>query len=228
METKREHLRYKSCDQGNVLIYVLVAVALFAALGFALTQQTRNSGTQELDRANLEFYAMQLIGYAAQVRSVIEQMEITGTSIDEIDFVPPEDSDFNLAPHLHKIYHPEGGGLNIRTLNEKVIAQTASTPPPGWFLGRFNNVEWTNGSGRDVILTAYQISYAVCEVLNEKITGSSTIPALTTNMNDVLVDTSTNLDLTIARCAACEGYTSLCVSNVARDAYSFYTVVGDQ
>jgi len=228
METKREHLKRENCDQGNVLIYVLVAVALFAALGFALTQQTRNSGTQELDRANLEFYATQLIGYAAQVRSVIEQMEITGTSIDEIDFVRPDESGFNTSPHLHKIYHPEGGGLNIATLNEEVIAQTASTPPPGWFLGRFNNVEWTEGSGQDVILTTYQISEAVCTVLNEKITGSPTIPGLTTFMSNVLVDTASNLDLTVARCAACDGYTSLCVTNNIGDAYSFYTIVGDQ
>lgn len=50
MKTKREHRKLKNCESGNVLISVLIAVALFTALGLPLTQQTRNSGISNLRR----------------------------------------------------------------------------------------------------------------------------------------------------------------------------------
>lgn len=228
MKTKREHLSAKICERGNVLIYVLIAVALFAALGFAISKQTKTASHHELSRAESEMYATQIIGYAAQVRSVIEQMEITGTSVAEIDFIAPDEPGFNTPPHIHKIYHPEGGGLNQAILEKKVKAEISSINPAGWYLGRVNNVEWTTSVADDAILTAHQISYSVCKLLNEKIMGTDNIPQLSRSIHSFLLDSSDNRDFTIADCAACEGYSSLCVINASGDAYAFYTIVGDQ
>ena len=215
-------------QRGNALIYVLIAIALFAGLGFTLTRQARNTGTTEIDDAKSELYAMQLITYASQTKSVIDQMIFTGSTIDDLDFIEPADAGFNTAPHIHKIYHPQGGGLTPATLPDDVISQITTPPDAGWYMGRFNNIEWTDTNGTDVILTAYQISRTACETINEKITGTTTIPALTGDMDDYLLDTATNNDLTAAACAACDGYTSLCVSNSAATAYSYYSVIIDR
>ncbi len=215
-------------EQGNALIYVLIAIALFAALGFTLSKQNRNAGTHEIDDAKAELYAMQLITYASQVKSVIDQMIFTGSDIDDLIFTKPSETGFSTAPYIHKVYHPQGGGLTPATLPKQAVYQISTTPPSGWYLDRFNNVEWTKTTGTDVILTAYQISKAVCEKINQKIIGSNNIPALSGNMSEYLVNTSTNSDLTIASCAACEGYSSLCVSNSSVTAYSFYSVIIDR
>jgi len=217
-----------SSEKGNALIYVLIAIALFAGLGFILSRQARNAGTTELDDAQKELYAMQLISYSAQAKSVIDQMLISGSDIDDLDFTQPNQSGFNTAPYAHKVYHPQGGGLSHATIPESIKAQIASSPVAGWYLGRFNNVEWTKSTQSDVILTAYQITGSVCETINQKITGSSDIPALSGNMNQYIVDTATNSDLTVSACSGCEGYTTLCVSNSAVSAYSFYTIVADR
>ena len=81
-------------------------------------------------------------------------------------------------------------------------------------------------------MVAYQIDKTVCEKINEKITGSTTIPALADIMSRLLIDNvlhgSGNLDLTTAKCAGCDTYFSLCVSNSAVSAWSFYSIIGAQ
>ncbi len=219
-------MREKYAEHGNALIYVLVAIVLFAALGFTLTRQVQNTGTREIDSAKIELYALQLITYSTHAQSAVEQMIFSGSDADDLVFTKPGESGYSTAPHIHKVFHPQGGGLNTENLPDDVVLQVSSTPPAGWYLGRFNNVEWTPTNAADVILTAYQISQAVCEVVNQKITGSSAIPALSGDMSSFLVDLSGgNSDLDLADCAACEGYVSLCVSNSAQTSYSFYTII---
>ncbi len=224
MKTKSEHLS----EHGNALLYVLIAIALFGALSFTLSRQSRNSDNGTLSEAKAELYATQLIAYARQAQSVIDQMTITGSDIDDFDFVQPGETGFNTGVHIHKIYHPQGGGLSPANLPNGAVQQVSSTPVAGWYLGRFNNVEWTDSTGDDVILTAYQISRPICEIINDRITGSSFIPTLTGNMSDFLLDHSTNNDLNVSDCAACEGYLSFCVQNSAQTAYSFYNVIADR
>ncbi len=215
-------------QNGNALIYVLIAIALFAALGFTLSRQNRNTNTKEIDEAKADLYALELITYATQAKSVIDQMSFTGSAIDDFVFTLPSEAGFNTAPLIHKIYHPQGGGLTPTNIPAKATNQISTPPNAGWYLGRFNNVEWSDSAGTDVILTAYQISKPVCEAINDQITGSKTIPALIGVAKDYLLDTATNNDLDTTACTACEGYMSLCVSNVAITAYSFYNVVIDR
>ncbi len=228
MKTKREHKAKKSRESGNVLIYVLIAIALFAGLSFTLSKQSTNDSGENLDEANAEFYAAQIISYAAQARSAIDQMVITGTAIDDFNFDTPDDSSFETAPLYNKVFHPEGGGLSTKTLPKQAVYQISTTPAAGWYIGRFNNVEWTKTSATDIMLTAYQIQRPVCEAINRKITGSSAIPVMNGNMSSYIVDTTTNNDVTIAACPNCEGYSALCVTNIAVNAYSYYTLMAER
>ncbi len=218
----------KNGESGNALIYVLIAIVLFAALGFTLSRQASTTGTDEIDDAKAEILAMELMTYSAQVKSVIDQMMFTGSDIDELDFTLPSEGGFNTAPHIHKIYHPQGGGLTPSTLSDKAINQISTPPSAGWYLGRFNTVEWTLTTGSDVILTAHQIKKPICEKINKNLTGAITIPALAGNLEDFLVDSATDTDFDIADCAACEGYSTLCVSNSGATTYSFYTIVAER
>lgn len=237
MKTKREQKNKKAGEnlkeKGNALIYVLIAVVLFAALSFTLMNQARNEGTDEIDDAKTGLYATQIIAYAAQAKSALDNMSFSGSKITDFDFVLPGETGFNTAPHTHKLFHPASGGLLKGTLPAAAVTETGSNPAPGWYTGRFNNVEWTDTSGTDIILTAYQISKAVCENINEKATGSTTIPALPGDPKLYLIDDSaysggSNTDLDIAACASCEGYMSLCVSDNTASTFAFYTVLADR
>ena len=225
-------------ESGNALIYVLIAIALFGALSFTLARQTDSGEAGTLSNERAELFATQLISYAAQARQITDQMVFTNTDIDDLDFVLPGIAAFNTAPHIDKVYHPEGGGLMQAKIPEDIMTAGVAAPPSGWYLGRFNNVEWTASASQDVILIAYQISQEVCEKINEKINGSTAIPTMTDSIKEVMIDDATigygvgtNTDLTTDPgdiCPDCNNMPMLCVENQAQNAYGFYTILADQ
>lgn len=240
--------RHLHRQRGNALIYVLVAIALFAALSMVLARQTDTGEVGTLTPERVEIYATGLIDYAAQAQSAVEQMLFSGETIDNLEFMQPGEANFATEPpaHIHKVYHPEGGGVLNKTIPDDVVFDDASaetTPAPGWYMGRFNNVGWSKTAGQDVILVAYKISRQVCESINEKITGSTVIPELGGKARDYLIDEDTpshggaNADFTAADCpdpdgagpgVGCDGRPALCVVNDDGDVYAFYTVVAAQ
>ncbi|GJL85752.1 MAG: hypothetical protein DHS20C02_15270 [Micavibrio sp.] len=202
-------------------------------------RQTDNGEVSTISNQKAELYATQLISYAAQAKQIIDQMGFTNTDIDDLDFVLPGDTvPFNAAPHIDKVYHPEGGGLMQGKIPAEIMTTGVAAPPSGWYLGRFNNVEWTTTANMDVILIAYQINQQVCEKINEKINGSTAIPTMTDSIKETMIDDATvgygagaNTDLTTDGgdiCPACDKMTTLCVENQAQTAYGFYTILADQ
>lgn len=247
MKTKSEQKNTKwRSEAGNALIYVLIAIALFAALGFTLSRQTDTGEAGSLSNEKAELYATQLISYAAQARQVVDQMVFTSaTDPSEIDFTQPTDVTFDTGTLIHKIYHPQGGGLNPGTIPPAIIHQVTNDPAPGWYLGRFNNVDWTPlaagntaGAGgaeapyEEVILTAFQISEQACGLINKKITGTNTIPSASAPLRTILIDealhSGTNVEFTTDAgiCPACENAASLCIEEGG--IYAFYSILADQ
>lgn len=248
----------RSSESGNVLIYVLIAIALFAALTFTLSGQEDTGEAGSLSDDKVEIQATQLISTASQIKSVIDQMLFSGAQIEDLDFTLPTDTadfnDANPANNIYKVYHPEGGGLNMPVLGGVAVdddnISIPSDPKPGWYLGRFNNVSWTPkdsssgpGNYEDVILTAYGIDKRICENINEKVTGSTDIPEPSAAIKTFLVDKSISLngspynqyntgsqaDFTTDGgspvCTACHETPSLCVGK--NGIYAFYTVIAD-
>ncbi len=256
MKTNSEHSMTNSSGQqerrgerGNALVYVLIAIVLFAALSFTLARNSDSGEAGALPEERAELYTSQLISYASQVKSIYDQMDFQGARIDQIDFTLPSDTaNFDTGTKIFKIYHPEGGGLNIGTLDTEAIFDSGLTTPgdpkAGWYLGRFNNIEWTPTTGTDIVLSAYGIDPTICALINEKVTGNRTIPAITEPLKEVFVQktytfgagtqnnfaTGTNTDLTTQGgtpvCAECDNISSLCVQEGG--IYGFYTVIADR
>lgn len=245
MKTKREQKsRHRAHERGNALIYVLIAIVLFAALSFTFSRQTDTSEAGGLDAQKAELYATQLITYAANAKQAYDKMDFSGIQLGDIDFTLPADSTFNDAPTIKKFFHPDGGGFNLETLPDEVAVSGVTDPVPGWYMGRFNNVEWTASTETDIILTAYGIKQPVCEDINEKITGDKTIPSIGNALKEVLVPktvggitnftTGANKDLTtdpaasspVAICPECHNRATLCVEN--GEIYAFYSVIADR
>ena len=235
METKHE--REKAMQRGNAMIYVLIAIVLFAALSLTLGRQTSTGEANDLGDAKSDLYATQLIAYATSAKSASDQMTLAGMKVDNLDFTQPGQSGFNNTPTVTKIFHPDGGGLNPGTLPQEVIDKTLSTPSAGWYIGRFNNVDWTKTNGQDVILTAYGIKKSVCQASNMRARGTKDIPKMTDTIRAVLLSSAvgggSNVDFTTDPtsspiCADCAHRSSLCVEDKNGGVYGYYTVIADQ
>lgn len=75
---------YRQSEQGSVIVWILIAVAAFAALSFAVSNISRSGGTsmQEVDRLR----ATDIMQYAGAVQRGIRIMRINGTDDDAICF----------------------------------------------------------------------------------------------------------------------------------------------
>lgn len=223
----------KKAESGNAMIYVLIVVALFAALSFVLSRQTRTEEQGTLAAEKVNIYASQIIQISNQFKQGVDQVTYSGSTINNLNFCLPGEVCFTSAPLYNNVFHPEGGGVVRPVLQADSIHAVDANPVPGWYVGRFNNVEWTDSTANDVILTAHQIRQDVCARLNELLTGSSAIPALTVEINKVLIDASRhangpNVDLDSANCPGCAGHAALCVANAAGTIWSYYNIIEQQ
>lgn len=225
-----------NAESGNAIIYVLIVVALFAAITFVLSGQTDTSEADAISDEQAEILASNLQQASMSLKQSIDQMTFTGAQIDNLDFVTPDDgAAFDAGSHIDKVFHPAGGGVVLPRIPDTAINEVNTNPPARWYIGRFNDVEWTPSTNDDVILTAHQLNNAVCRRLNLRLAGDETIPVLSDTVNRLLIDSSEttpdpgNIAFTSAECAGCFGMPSLCVEDAgATGIYSFYSIVGPQ
>lgn len=111
----------KTGNNGNALFLILIAVALFAALSYAVTTSGRGGGTT--DNEKLLIAAAQVLQHAATVEQAVNRVKIINNCTNEMisfDMSAPWNSN-PLAPSDYSchIFRPEGGGV------------TRPKPPPG-------------------------------------------------------------------------------------------------
>lgn len=203
------------------MVYVLIALALFGFLTLTLSNQNDQTDGEGIRDEETMLYVNELLSYVGSAQQAADMMISTGTAPNNLDLVLPTAAAFNTAPHIHKLFHPQGGGLNYQ---EKFSENLQNGATSQWAVNNNINVEWTPSTNNDVILTAYFITQEACAAINQIITGSATIPATDSPHAEYFLSTGTTA-LNTAECAACDGYPALCVENDTTDNYSFYNII---
>ncbi len=212
-------------QRGNVLIYILIAVALFAALGFTLSRTMRGGGeATQMSEDQADLYAQEMINYATQATSVIQQMtSMGGTDPANLDFVKPGETGFETAPDINKVFHPAGGGLNVFNQNRAIIFNPADTGTRrGWRINNTGNFQWSPSSTPDVIVSFLDLNPAICAKINQRLIGSPDIPVSSLNYT-VTLDTGGANTIGSSNCPDCADRPRLCINN-GSSRYAFYTI----
>ncbi|MDB5490766.1 MAG: hypothetical protein JWO78_615 [Micavibrio sp.] len=220
-------------QRGNATIYVLIVVALFAALSFVLSRQNDSSEGGHITNERADIIAGDIIAYPSQVKQALDMMIMSGTSPSDFNFTQSGQIGFTSAPSINKVFHPDGGGLTLAQIPAGAIAQSSTNPKAGWYLSEFSNVGWSESSDNDVILVAYQLSKDICQRINLRMTGSRDIPVLNNTIPNLLiakesppgvpVHSGSNVDFDASACSACNR-PAQCVSETG-PRYGFYSVV---
>ena len=195
--------------RGNAFLYILIAIALFAGLVFVLSRGQDGGEQTKFAAASVQARAQRLLAYVDSVSQAWLQMKNMGTDLDEISLVLPTAGTFNNAPTIHKLFHPDGGGVQYRDMND-ADSRASSATPVGWKFTLIN-ADYTDSSRTDLFMSYLNVKQELCAKINEITRNDSTIPTATFDANDVFVAAST--DLTTATCAECATHTSICVQD---------------
>jgi hypothetical protein len=137
-------------NSGNILFLILIAVALFAALSYAVTSSNRGSGAIDKEKAQLDQAMMD--SYMAAINTGTLRLRMAGCSA--IDYTEP----VNQSPTGDKscfLFHPQGGGVSYQNLGLdsctlQGIELTDLTSPGD----RCGNIVYAGNSGGRLYTTA--------------------------------------------------------------------------
>lgn len=187
----------KEKQRGNALFLILIAVALFAALSYAVTKSGRGSGNVSKEKNSL--MAAQILQVGADLRTAAQRMRIAGLAADDIRF--HANASATAACTVDDgtcLFMPSGGGA--------IFPVIGNTLPTEAFVGGAGTIiflETTEDSGntgqaqavvdgmgtatgREGVFLVAGVTEGVCEAINKGLgvtgTPTQTAAALTANI----------------------------------------------
>lgn len=161
-------------QRGSALFYILIAIALLAALSYAVARSTRGN-VDQLSAEQSRLLASDMLEYANVVASATGQIKMRGVKDSSLCFDAPqaiEDYDYaGCADSYNKIFDLGGGGVTYATLADNAVAGSAPSDAQWHIYGdnEVNGIGTTCGSDAcaDLALVASGIEPAVCKKINE-------------------------------------------------------------
>lgn len=104
-------------ESGNVLFLILIAVALFAALSYAVTSSQKNTSAIGEERKSLD--KATVANYQAAMQSAKIRLEITN-NCRSIDYRPPESQPDGVDKSCF-MFHQDGGGVTYQNPSDSCL-----------------------------------------------------------------------------------------------------------
>jgi hypothetical protein len=187
--TSIEAKRVNNKERGNVLFLILIAVALFAALSYAVTQSTRGGGNADSESSLID--SASLTQFGSSVAVAVMRMQISGVDETNLCFYSgSNNATYNhasCADNNNNVFHSDGGGVSYQnptngfndgtewefTSRVQVFGQGTTTPLSA---GNHDNAEF--------LILLRGMNQNICLKINEEM-GISGIPV---DSGDVAVD----------------------------------------
>jgi len=155
------HHAQKNKQRGNVLFLILIAVALFAALSYAVTQSTRGGGNADEETSLI--IASQYLQYGAGLKVAIMRMIISGTDDASLNFGGGYLEELECTTGVDCVYAPDGGGHTYQETPEGVAWRHLAN---GGIAGAIPDIGSTSD---DVYLLAEIQSQNLCQAINKRL-----------------------------------------------------------
>ncbi|MGM0423208.1 MAG: hypothetical protein ACQEQL_08960 [Pseudomonadota bacterium] len=153
---------------GNALFLILIAVALFAALSYAVTQSGRGGG--DISREQEEIAVAQVAQYIGQIEQALLRLQvINGCSDTDISF---DHASWGHGNYTHtspaaeecQIFHANGGGASYQTISENIL-NTTQSGNTGYGQYAFSGGLWifqSGDAGVDLTMIAGNLTESAC------------------------------------------------------------------
>ncbi len=158
-------------QSGSVLVYILIAIALFAALSYSVAGMMRSGIGQSSSKEKAEIYASEIISYARSMREMVLIMMASNDCDDtSISFANDIVSGYSHNPASSascRLFDIDGGGLSYKK------PDTAVNGGLDWIFTGANDGDnignkCNAASCADLIAILPEISLEICKAINKR------------------------------------------------------------
>ncbi|MDB5478738.1 MAG: hypothetical protein JWM96_1233 [Alphaproteobacteria bacterium] len=217
-----------NAESGNALFLILIAVVLFAALSYAITQSNRGGGAPNRETSLISSTA--ITQYSSAIRTGITRMTLRNVDVASLDFTAPTDATAyaaaitaNNTPNM--VFHADGGGVSFTPVDQNIVntvsTTMSSTQNGNWYF-KSTPVTGVATAAADLVAFLDDLKKPLCESINLQINGNKTIPVLTGTPAAIVAGsvpvTGTGID----------NKSFLCVGTSTANHYVYYHVMVEQ
>lgn len=162
---------------GNVLWYILLAVALFGALSFAIAQSMRGGGST-MDQERVRLAAAEIVDYGSVLAHASSQLRLRGVKAEALSFenaVVAGYANPGCTDDACRIFALSGGGVSYKAPPASWLdsAQSAQAGYGTWVFSGLNEISGVGTDGaaaanKELIAFLPYVSADLCVELNRK------------------------------------------------------------
>ncbi|WP_145382958.1 hypothetical protein [Botrimarina mediterranea] len=173
-------------QRGNVLFLILIAVALFAALSFAVVRATSTSTvTPSAEKART--IAAQLLNQGLTMKVAYQRLRLR-CDVRKIDFYPLHGHNPNRPlDDSCSLLHPNGGGLDRSQFIAPQGVQTPGASPAFWVPSQYVRIPGVgidDSAAAELTFVLRYVTPEICQAYNALSIGESTLdPSIPSNLN---------------------------------------------
>jgi len=172
--------------KGNVLFFILIAIALFAALTYAITNSGRSSSSMDKERGTIN--ATDYLSYGASMEKTVGRLLSNDISENGLSFENTIWKQYDgtnvmganaaCTTAACKIFDPAGGGLEPRTFPALPVTGVAADVQSGHGVVYNLKVTGVGTTAHDLVLMIAVLDQNTCIQINKNlgITNPSDIP----------------------------------------------------
>jgi hypothetical protein len=173
----------RSSEHGNVFLFILLGVVLFAALAFVMSRGFRSDTTSAMSQRQAELIAVDILSYGQRLERAVANLQRKGISENDISFDNGAIAGYGHTPaedNNQKVFHPAGGAATW-----KEPPSSANDGSPWHFTGNTCITDIgtgaigcsanSNATDEDLIAVLPSVNPSICNALNRKL-GIATMP----------------------------------------------------
>lgn len=161
----------RPAERGNVLIYILIAIVLFAALSYSVSQMMRGGSATGIGEETSKLHATEVFNYGRIIRQAVQSLKISnGCQDSEISFETEALPGYvNGTNTSCQIFHRDGGDVNYFRTNQRISVSD-------WVFTGANNVAGVGTTEPDLVAILPNITLTACNAINAE-TGIPSVGA---------------------------------------------------
>lgn len=173
---------HKNNQSGNVFLFILIGIVLFAALGYSVAKGFRSDTSSTLTKKQIDLAADEILAYAQRLSRTVDRLRQRGCSENEISF---ENSTLTTLTNANApsdkschVYDIAGGNMRFMVFDEGFFESSFSGHSNYRYMlplsrARIINVGSTNA---ELIAAIPFLKDEICQAINNKVGLGKTIP----------------------------------------------------